>query len=86
MELKVEHLQTDHKTELVFSVANEVAHDGAPDPNSVFKRYYRSETAKQQSGAGLGLWLAQSMTHALGSDIQLTIEGHMVKFHFSVPV
>jgi len=86
VEFKVEHLQTDHMRELVFSVANEVAPDCAPDPHLVFKRYYRSETAKQQSGAGLGLWLAQSMTHALGSDIQLTIEGHVVKFHLSLPV
>jgi signal transduction histidine kinase len=67
-------------------VANEVAADCAPDPNLVFKRYYRSETAKQQSGAGLGLWLAQSMTHALGSDIQLIKEEDVVRFHFSIPV
>jgi signal transduction histidine kinase len=86
VEFKVEHLKTDVANELVFSVANEVVPDGAPDPGAVFMRYYRSETAKQQSGAGLGLWLAQSMTHALGSHIQLTIEENVVRFHFSVPV
>lgn len=86
VEFKVEHLKTDVANELVFSVANEVVPDGAPDPGAVFMRYYRSETAKQQSGAGLGLWLAQSMTHALGSRIQLTIEEDVVRFHFSVPV
>lgn len=86
VEFKVEHLQTEGVNELVFSVANEVAADCAPDPSLVFKRYYRSETAKQQSGAGLGLWLAQSMTHALGSDIQLIKEEDVVRFHFSIPV
>ena len=86
VEFKVEHVEHAGTAELLFSVANEVVTDGAPDPDSVFKRYYRSESAKQQSGAGLGLWLAQSMTRALGSSIQLNIEDNLVRFHFSVPV
>ena len=86
VEFKVEHLQAEGTNELVFSVSNDIAPECAPDPGLVFKRYYRSETAKQQSGAGLGLWLAQSMAHALGSDIQLKMEDRVVKFHFSIPV
>jgi signal transduction histidine kinase len=56
------------------------------DPSRVFERYYRSESAKNQSGAGLGLWLAQSMAHALGSHIQLTTDRQCVRFEFSIPL
>jgi signal transduction histidine kinase len=52
----------------------------------VFQRYYRSELAKQQSGAGLGLWLAQSMAHALGTEIVYAQEHHNVRFHFAIKV
>jgi len=42
----------------------------------LFDRYYRSESTKQQSGAGLGLWLAQSMANAqnlIERPIQFTV-------------
>jgi signal transduction histidine kinase len=52
----------------------------------VFQRYYRSESAKQQSGAGLGLWLAQSMAQALGTKIVFTPQANNVNFHFAIKV
>ena len=86
VELKVEHKTSTFSRELVFSVSNEITEEAKPNPKHVFDRYYRSESAKQQSGAGLGLWLAQSMAHALGSKINLTIDKQHVRFEFSIPV
>jgi signal transduction histidine kinase len=71
-------------TQIVFTVLNEVSPEGAPDPELVFQRYYRSETAKQQSGAGLGLWLAQSMAHALDTEIHCVCQSNNVTFHFAI--
>ena len=86
VELKVEYKTSTFKSELQFSVSNEVNEDVKLDPSRVFERYYRSESAKNQSGAGLGLWLAQSMAHALGSHIQLTTDKQCVRFEFSIPL
>jgi signal transduction histidine kinase len=86
VELKVEYKTSTFKSELQFSVSNEVNEDVKLDPSRVFERYYRSESAKNQSGAGLGLWLAQSMAHALGSHIQLTTDRQCVRFEFSIPL
>jgi signal transduction histidine kinase len=86
VELKVEYKTSTFTSELQFSVSNEVNEDVKLDPSRVFERYYRSESAKNQSGAGLGLWLAQSMAHALGSHIQLTTDRQCVRFEFSIPL
>lgn len=84
VEFKVETRQQGAQSEIVFTVSNEVLPDGAPDPDMVFQRYYRAEWAKQHSGAGLGLWLAQSMAHALGTELHYTHAQNMVTFHFAI--
>ena len=86
MELKIEYKRSTFNNELLLSVSNEVTDDAKMDSTRVFDRYYRSESAKQQSGAGLGLWLAQSMAHALGSDIKLKTDRQFVRFEFSIHV
>jgi signal transduction histidine kinase len=84
IEFKVEAVRQANATDIVFTVLNEVSPEGAPNPEMVFQRYYRSETAKQQSGAGLGLWLAQSMAHALGTEIHYAQQLNNVTFHFAI--
>ena len=84
IEFKVEAVRQANVNHIVFTVLNEVSPDGAPDPEQVFQRYYRAETAKQQSGAGLGLWLAQSMAHALGTEIHYACQHNNVTFHFAI--
>jgi hypothetical protein len=86
IEFKVEKQQKGTQDHLLFSVSNELGDDEPPDPTRVFDRYYRAETAKKQSGAGLGLWLSQSMAQALGSQINLSIDGRIVRFEFSLLV
>jgi signal transduction histidine kinase len=86
VELKVEYKTSTSNSELLFSVSNEVTADSILDSTRVFDRYYRSESAKQHSGAGLGLWLSQSMAHELGSNIKLTTGRQYVRFEFSIPV
>ena len=82
IEFKVERQQKDTQDFLLFSVSNEIGVDGTPDPSRVFERYYRAESAKKQSGAGLGLWLSQSMAQALGSHISLSIDKNSIRFEF----
>ena len=84
IEFKIERQRKETQDFLSFSVCNELLPDGAPDPLRVFERYYRAESAKKQSGAGLGLWLSQSMAQALESRISLSIENNTIQFKFSL--
>jgi signal transduction histidine kinase len=59
IELAVESVIRDGKTRtLEFCVSNEVGEAGTPAPELAFERFYRAEAARNQSGAGLGLWLS----------------------------
>ena len=69
---------------LRFAVSNKVGSAGRPDPDKVFNRYYRAEGAKKEVGAGLGLWLAQSIALKLGSQLHCTSDEAMVHFNFSL--
>jgi signal transduction histidine kinase len=71
---------------LLFSVSNEVGPTGLPDPAKVFERYYRGEGALNQSGAGLGLWLAQEMAGNLATKIELQVSPPKVTFSFFLPL
>jgi signal transduction histidine kinase len=86
IEFNVEKISHEGRDHLVFHVTNEIGPDGAPDLNRIFERYYRSEGAKRQSGAGLGLWLSQSMAMALGSQIKVDMKDKWIRFHFSILV
>lgn len=84
VELSLEQVHSQPHSRLNFCVRNEVGKAGTPDPARVFERYYRAEAVRHQSGAGLGLWLAQSMAHALGSEIVMSQDGDKLLFCFSM--
>ena len=52
-------------------VGNRIDAAGAFDPQQVFDKYYRSESAVRRSGAGLGLYLARSFARMQGGDLRL---------------
>ena len=74
-------LHQDERVVLI-RVSNSVGKAGRPDPDKVFKRYYRGEGAKMESGAGLGLWLAQTLAAKLGSELSCKTEHDRVNFYF----
>lgn len=85
VELEI-HGPTPHSPQsLMFRVHNEIGASGLPEPERVFERFYRAEAARNQSGAGLGLWLAQSLAHALSSEVIFTNDKGRVSFSFSLP-
>jgi signal transduction histidine kinase len=50
-----------------------------------FERFYRAESARNQSGAGLGLWLSQSLAHALGTEVVMQTEPEKISFTLVLP-
>jgi signal transduction histidine kinase len=77
--------QTDANTHSIeFIVSNEVGPFGLPDPERLFERFYRAEAARNQSGAGLGLWLSQSWAHALSSELVFKGDDGRASFSFAL--
>ena len=85
VELEIHGPTPQSPQSLMFSVHNEIGASGLPEPARVFERFYRAEAARNQSGAGLGLWLAQSLAHALSSEVIFTNDEGRVSFSFCLP-
>lgn len=56
---------------LLVSVQNQPGAAGLPDAEQVFKKYYRSPGAQQQTGSGLGLYLVRSIITLLGGEVTM---------------
>lgn len=67
---------------LIVRVSNMVEERVAPDPDSVFNRYYRGPYAHEKSGTGLGLYLVKSLCKILGGSIRFDYQDGQV--HFTV--
>jgi signal transduction histidine kinase len=86
VELAVQAVQRDGQAPMVsFCVSNEVGEAGTPSPDLAFERFYRAESARNQSGAGLGLWLSQSLAHALGTEVVMQIQPEKISFTLVLP-
>ena len=70
------------RKKLKFRVSNQIGNAGRPDPQKIFTKYYREEAAKNGAGAGLGLWLANSIAAKLGAKLHCVSEGEWVHFDF----
>jgi signal transduction histidine kinase len=70
---------------LEFCVSNEVGVAGIPSAELAFERFYRAEAARNQSGAGIGLWLSQALAHALGAEVVMRAEGSKISFSLALP-
>lgn len=80
VELELVSRQTEKGTHLDIRVTNEVGAAGVPDPSRLFERFYRTEGARNQSGAGLGLWLSQALAGALGTSLVSQTEDNWISF------
>lgn len=69
---------------VMFHVSNVVGPVGPPDPARIFVRYYRSEGARSQVGAGLGLWLAREVARQLDSDVHYELVSGRAVFSFGL--
>ena len=65
-------------------VTDAIGKSGAPDPEHVFDKYYRSPGALSQSGSGLGLYLAKHIAKLLGGDLLYWHDQYQVWFEFEL--
>jgi signal transduction histidine kinase len=84
VELHAQRQPGAHAPGLRFGVRSQVGDAGVPEHSRLFKRYYRTEGAKKLPGAGLGLWLSQSLANKIGTTIDMQIAHDHVEFSFTV--
>lgn len=60
--------------QVLFRCSNPVADTENPDPEQVFDRFYRADTARSQTSNGLGLSIAMELTKRMDGDIQAIME------------
>jgi signal transduction histidine kinase len=86
VELQLASRLTEQGTHIDMVVTNEVGAAGVPDPCRLFERFYRAESARNQSGAGLGLWLSQALAGALGTSLVSQTEDNRISFTLTLPL
>ena len=85
--VRLRTLHGSNKNSIVFEVENSLGKVEPPDPDQIFQRYYRSESAKKFAGTGLGLWLSQTLAQQIGSCICMKItEQKNIVFFFSLEI
>jgi len=67
-------------------VANKTGLASWPEPDKVFKKYYRSVGAKTISGTGLGLFLVASMARVIGATCAYVPDDTHVRFELWLPI
>lgn len=69
----------------VFQVRNQVPPAQMPDPEKLFKRFYRHDHVQDLPGLGIGLSLVQTAAEKIGAHVGFDIEHHTITFTLKVP-
>ena len=68
------------------SVRNAPGEAGAPDPQQVFKKFWRGPGATRCAGSGLGLYLSCLIAQRLGGELRYRPENSNVRFELWLPI
>jgi signal transduction histidine kinase len=71
---------------LQVSVSNTSGDAGRPDPELVFKKYWRGPGATRFAGSGLGLYLSAQIAQRLGGELRYQPQHSQVRFDLWLPV
>lgn len=80
------HLNLTRKeTHWCISVSNETT-DTPPDPEEIFNKYYRSPSARMQTGSGLGLYIVKRLALQLNARIEYIPTANKVTFQLCLTI
>jgi two-component system, sensor histidine kinase LadS len=73
------------ESQVSIQVENAVGSAGFPNPEQVFRKYYRSALAHHRTGSGLGLYLVQSLVKLLGGSVKYEPKTESIRFTVDLP-
>ncbi|WP_297723394.1 ATP-binding protein [Limnohabitans sp. Rim8] len=68
------------------SVSNAPGEAGAPDPQQVFKKFWRGPGATRCAGSGMGLYLSSMIAQRLSGELRYQPENPNVRFELWLPI
>lgn len=86
VDITAEPAPQGHTPGLSIVVTNEPGAAGMPDPQQVFRRYYRAPAAHGKTGSGLGLHIAEGFAGMLGGTLVYRPLGSAVQFALWIPL
>lgn len=75
-----------HKNMLSICINNALLPSDRPDPEAIFKKYYRGPKSYRTTGSGLGLYITKSMTELIGGNISYTENHDIVTMKLCIPI
>ncbi|MDD2547134.1 MAG: 7TM-DISM domain-containing protein [Burkholderiaceae bacterium] len=75
--------QTDKA--LLITVSNPPGRGGRPDPDKLFRKYYRAPSALFASGTGLGLYWVSQVSQLMNTTVRYIPDEHLVIFELCLP-
>lgn len=85
IELTASIFKSNRGSRLQLEVASESGLFGKPDPEQVFKKYYRNVSATKITGTGLGLYLVKELVGVLAGDVEYVPDHSRVVFKIWIP-
>lgn len=82
--ISVTYQTEDHQ--VVFRCSNLVTDTSAPDPEQVFDRFYRADSARSHPSNGLGLSIAMELTQRMNGTINATLDHNIFTIEIRFPL
>ena len=76
--------EASHKG-ILMAISNLPGAAGMPDPEQVFRKYYRAPGAHGKTGSGLGLHIAAGFAKKLGGNLRYQPMADVVRFELWIP-
>ncbi len=58
---------------------NTVSETSRPDPEHIFDRFYKADSARRKGSSGLGLFIVKELTERMGGSVHALIEGDTLR-------
>ncbi|MDE7225173.1 MAG: HAMP domain-containing histidine kinase [Acetatifactor sp.] len=58
---------------------NKVSETSRPDPEHIFDRFYKADSARRKGSSGLGLFIVKELTERMGGSVQALLEGDRLR-------
>ena len=70
--------QTDRR--LIFE--NLVSETSKPDPEQIFDRFYKADSARRKGSSGLGMFIVKELAVKMGGSVKAELEGEKLRIIF----
>lgn len=84
IEIRLSKSATSNQVELM--IENQVGKNGFPDIEKIFDKYYRSPTAYEKTGSGLGLYLVKNFVQLVSGEIACKTRDRTIGFQVNLPL